>query len=206
MCTKPLPCAGCGGERAGLQRPVGETAAEAVAGAQGGASRRGSGRTEGEASPRGEGERRLPSRAWMRGDPGGEDAREGLPTRGSQRVQGPAPALAKPPGSRQDPSAWGRGGALLWWGPIMSLGSFHRHTLSPPASQVLLLVGRAGQGQIINPQLLESAKTLYVFPTSEGLCLFEEPPPAASYIRERERERESVCVCVCVCVFKISGT
>lgn len=78
----------------------------------------------------------------------------------------------------------------------MSFGSFHRHIHSPPASQVLLFVGTAGRGQIVNPQLLEGVKTLYVFPASEGLCLFKELPPATSYIRE----------CVCVCVFKISGT
>lgn len=60
-------------------------------------------------------------------------------------------------------------GASFWWDLIMSFGSFHRHILSPPASQVLLFVGRAGRGQIVNPQLLESVKTLYVFPASQGL-------------------------------------
>ena len=96
------------------------------------------------------------------------------------------------PGAGRTPAPGVGEGALFWWDPIMSFGSFHRHILSPPTSQVLLFVGRAGQGQIVNPQLLESVKTLYVFPASEGLCLFEELPPAASYIRE--------CVCVCVCV------
>lgn len=62
-------------------------------------------------------------------------------------------------------------GASFWSDPIMSFGSFPHHILSPPTSQVLLFVGRAGGEQIVNPQLLKSVKSLCVFPPFEVLCL-----------------------------------
>lgn len=58
----------------------------------------------------------------------------------SQRVQRHGAPTAKSPGCGRDSSAWSRGvGHSFWFEMIMSFGSFHRHILSPPTSQVTAL-------------------------------------------------------------------